>query len=1198
MAALSWFIFDKNVKTTAESVQLAQNKLQIKEKEAESYLKAYSGFIKNNPHASPFDFYKTQAKDLFQKEGITIVIYHHDTLCFWSDNRVPFDLVRGNDAVRTRMIKLRNGWYERITAGEKLPGGDVAEALILIKSDYNLENKYLKNQFVSWLELPENSELEVVEDKSSSSVESYHGSVLFKVINPYGLTRSKWLDILSFILFLIFIGFLLTALYRLLSGYFKNDLLMLASLSLITLFLRIWMIKAQWPGVFYYTLLFDPAKFADANSFFFSSLGDVLINSVIIFIFSFIFYRRVNLKRQSKYFYPVITIVVIFFFVFSYYSIGIIKSLVVNSTISFNINDLFGLSTYSILAFFCVGLLWFSLYFLIEKAIIYWLFSVSGFRLVIYLCLISVCYSIIAKLKGLEYFEYLFPVALLFISFLLRKFKASFNFINVGLIVLISAYCVSFTFKKYEHQNNLEKYKAVSYRISDRQDIIAENEFVKISNNIKNDTRLKNLIAVLPLSAEHVEQRIQQVYFSGYYDKYEATLGLFDDKCYPYFKSLRQEYLNTDYFQSQIDSSGIQTISDDLFFIDRPKEKGRYIAKIQLTDPETEGGKLYTLYVQLEPKLPSDLGSFPDLLMDKSLENQLNLGNISYGLYKDRKLISRYGDYNYPLFELENEESDDSDYIHHFYKNDENTTVVISETKRNGWYDFTSVSYFFVFFSALVLIMVLIHAVFIRKQYFIRSLNTRIQFILVLVVVLSLAGVVIGTVWVVNTQSEEKNKKELLYKSQNILNELSQSLGLQDRLELAYKDYTSYRLKKLAHIIGSDISLYDKDGYLFSSSRPSLFDQGLTSRWMNAKAFSDLSSSSITDYSIRENIGRLNYLSSYIPFYNTNNQLIGFLNLPYFSRQKDLEKELSAYLTTLINIYTILFAFTTLAALVVSNFLTKPLRLIKQQISKITLGKRNEPLVWNTNDEIGDLVNEYNHMLLKLEESSLLLAKSERESAWREMAKQVAHEIKNPLTPMKLNIQHLLRVMETNPEDLQQRVKKVSDLLVEQIDTLNHIANEFSNFAKLPKANIETVNISEVLFNVVELFKQNHTSTIQFNVQENIFVTADKEQCIRVFTNLLKNAEQAIPDDKTGQIAISTQIIDENVVVSVRDNGVGIPDEIKSKIFTPNFTTKSAGTGLGLAMVKNIITSFHGEVWFESVPNQQTVFYTKLPLKN
>ncbi len=290
----------------------------------------------------------------------------------------------------------------------------------------------------------------------------------------------------------------------------------------------------------------------------------------------------------------------------------------------------------------------------------------------------------------------------------------------------------------------------------------------------------------------------------------------------------------------------------------------------------------------------------------------------------------------------------------------------------------------------------------------------------------------------------------------------------------------------------------------------------------------------------------------------------------------------------------VLFLVSLFTGLIVTAYITKPLRIVQQQLAKISFAKKNEPILWQTNDEIGQLVNEYNQMLLKLEESAGLLAKSERESAWREMAKQVAHEIKNPLTPMKLNLQYLQRIVGEEGIDFKEKFKGVSSSIIEQIDTLAHIAGEFSNFAQMPKVVLQTVNLNEVIESSMQLFKNEEHIQIAFNAYANpVLVIADKEQCLRVFNNLIKNAVQAIPESKKGLIEISLSEAFGSILVSIKDNGTGIADNMKEKIFVPNFTTKTTGTGLGLAMVKNIVNSFNGEIWFESSENEGTTFYLK-----
>jgi two-component system, NtrC family, nitrogen regulation sensor histidine kinase NtrY len=275
------------------------------------------------------------------------------------------------------------------------------------------------------------------------------------------------------------------------------------------------------------------------------------------------------------------------------------------------------------------------------------------------------------------------------------------------------------------------------------------------------------------------------------------------------------------------------------------------------------------------------------------------------------------------------------------------------------------------------------------------------------------------------------------------------------------------------------------------------------------------------------------------------------------------------------------------------------LKQIQDKISRFKLGSTNEKIEWKRNDELGKLVNEYNKMIDELERSAELLAKSERESAWREMAKQVAHEIKNPLTPMKLNIQHLQNILKDNDSLHKEKIDRITKTLIEQIDVLSGIASEFSDFAKLSHTKNEKIDLYELITNSIDLYKNTENWEISFESEKGkYFVLADYKQLLRVFTNLITNAIQAIDDREKGVIKIEVKSSDNDILISVSDNGKGISDEEKARIFSPNFTTKSAGSGLGLSMVKNIIETAGGKIRFESELNKGTIFYILLPAFN
>jgi nitrogen fixation/metabolism regulation signal transduction histidine kinase len=365
---------------------------------------------------------------------------------------------------------------------------------------------------------------------------------------------------------------------------------------------------------------------------------------------------------------------------------------------------------------------------------------------------------------------------------------------------------------------------------------------------------------------------------------------------------------------------------------------------------------------------------------------------------------------------------------------------------------------------------------------------------------------------------------------------------------------------------------------------------------MNANAFNQLKIQNKSEYSHQENIGELNYISAYLPFFNSDGKLLAFVNLQHFGQQQELESQIQQFLVAIINVFMLLLAISIILAIVMSNWVTKPLRFLQTNLSLIQFGKKNQIIEYDKNDEIGVLIREYNKKLLELEQTAEQLAKSERESAWRDMAKQVAHEIKNPLTPMKLSIQQMMRVFEKENPAAKEKVDRLANSLIEQIDGLTRIANEFSNFAKMPSPLLEKVELVDIIKNVISIFEQEGVA-IKFESSLNIIeLQADKDQLIRAINNLLQNSIQAFDSKKDGVIKISIEVVDDFCKISIKDNGKGIPADRQNKVFVPYFTTKSTGTGIGLSITKQIIENHNGKIYFESQENKGTIFFVELPL--
>jgi len=340
-----------------------------------------------------------------------------------------------------------------------------------------------------------------------------------------------------------------------------------------------------------------------------------------------------------------------------------------------------------------------------------------------------------------------------------------------------------------------------------------------------------------------------------------------------------------------------------------------------------------------------------------------------------------------------------------------------------------------------------------------------------------------------------------------------------------------------------------------------------------------------------------NMTLTYWYFNDINQKPIAIVNAAYKIPPVD-RTEVTNFLKELGKSYIILFLLASAVAYLLSRYITKSLEVVSKRMQLVQLGRRNDPIEWKGDDEIGVLVKRYNVMLEQLEQSADKLAKTERESAWREMAKQVAHEIKNPLTPMKLRVQHLLKSWTDGSPDFEKKLIIFSQSMTEQIDTLSDIATEFSNFAKMPTSELSELNLILTTESVLELFKENEKVNIKLRANGviNPMVFADKNQTIRCLNNLINNAIQAIPQAGNCLIDVTIRNFKNHIIIRVNDNGVGIPSDKRSSIFVPNFTTKSTGSGLGLAIVKNIMNSFGGQVWFWSKPGNGTSFYLSFPV--
>ncbi|WP_420604334.1 ATP-binding protein [Flagellimonas sp.] len=466
---------------------------------------------------------------------------------------------------------------------------------------------------------------------------------------------------------------------------------------------------------------------------------------------------------------------------------------------------------------------------------------------------------------------------------------------------------------------------------------------------------------------------------------------------------------------------------------------------------------------------------------------------------------------------------------------------------------------------------------------------------MILLVVIASLLIAAVTIYQSREQSKDYHENRLERKEQQIHQSISYVLKettypvITENLEFIFKD----EIYKIADVQNVNFNIYDLEGQLIKSSRRS-FELDSISNCLDAEVLNSLKLTSNKRYIEKKRAAGDNYQASYTYINDEKFKPIGIMNLPYFEDNTFNNMELREFLFRLGGVYLIMLFSAIVLAYFISKYITRSLQTISDKITQTDLTKRNAKIyIENPSQEIGKLVDSYNEMIDELEESAVKLARSEREQAWREMAKQVAHEIKNPLTPLRLTVQSFERKF--NPEDpkAETKVKEFSKTLIQQIDTMSNIASAFSNFADMPAQQKETLNVVKIVKLALEIFTEDYIHFIAD--EEEIIAKLDRTQLIRVVTNLVKNAIQAVPEVDSPRILVTVASEQEHVKISVADNGIGISDDFTEKVFEPKFTTKSSGMGLGLGMVKNIVENYNGTIEFTSKEGRGTVFTVKFP---
>lgn len=1141
-----------------------------------------------------------------------VLIYTDNNIKYWSKSKIvpDCDFLELKEGNNFRM--LDNGWY---IIHQKTINKSKVLALINIKNQYGYQNEYLKNKYNKNFEIPEYVDIELLSNQKGIVITDSNDRQLFRiVVNEEKLkSNPSYQQIIIWLLIFVFTYLCVNSFVKHL--WYKGESLA-AFLFLIFSILLFRTITMYWsvPTTIYELPFFSPDIYA--SNFLFPSLGDLVLNLLMIHWAIYFLFDKIKELNFRIYNVRASYLLTTFFVISSYFFLDIInyvfEGLVMNSNISFDLTNILSLNYYSVFGLFVLALMLYSFYLYNDTLIgVFHQFFLSK-REKLNVFIVTILLIFLSK-SLLNELNILFYSNTIFLILLERAKNRKRDYLNLPLVVLIltifafsSASRLSDFISEKEKQNR----QLLASKLESANDPIAEYLLEGLVKKIENDKIVKSYFSSKEITNESLDARIQQLYFGGYFSKYDLNVYEFDSVG----KAFRQTY-NKDltYYDDLINNQCTPTFNSYFYYQSNTYGILTYYGKIPIIINNTLHGYLL---IELKSKYFRDENIFPELLLEGGLKMNKDFKYYSYSIYKQGKLISQQGSYPYSLTDIEFSSCKEgytfintNEYEHLVYKPSLDVIIVVSKQEDSILKLFAIFSYLFGLFSFFLLIFYLRRLmgrkfnlitinwnIFTWKVKFL--FKTRIQASLIFTIIFSLTLVAYITFIYISDQYNKQQNERLSQKLRSILITLEKKSNQINYYNSKYDDRMSIELKALSDQYLTDINIYSLDGKLLISTQPKIFDEGLTSRYMNPDAYLMMKRYEKSEFSKNEKIGALNYLSVYAPIRNMNNKIVGYLNLPYFANKLEYENRVSQFFTTFINVYVFVFVIIGFIAFFIANSITYPLTLIEEQLRETKIGKKMDPIDWKGKDEIGRLIKEYNRMIIELEESTDRLAKSERENAWREMAKQVAHEIKNPLTPMKLGLQLLQRAWNDNDPEIREKFDRFSNTMIQQIESLSLIASEFSNFAQMPQTKLEKVDIKDIVSSVVDLYKNENEIeiTLGYNPSLKSIIIADKDQMIRVFNNLIKNSIQAIPSQRLGKIDIELMNDNENIMVIIQDNGIGIDDEMKEKIFRPNFTTKGSGMGMGLAIVNSIILNIQGKIWFSSALNKGTTFYVSLPL--
>lgn len=1133
-----------------------------------------------------------------------LAMYKNWQLRLWPARSVVVPDVFDPNLFAQNVVLLGHSYY--LSSIKRINNVDVV-VLSLIKTQYKTPNDYFTNRFASEFNVSGDTEI-VINPLVESRIYDMNNSYAFSV-SQKGVSQLSvfWFSIALLLLLLSVIAFfrLLYFVMKILSD--KIGLVPTLLVSFIAaLAARMLLVGVNLPQLLCINKVFNPEEFSSSPLFI--SLGDSMLNAIWILFFVFTVYMWISKHKYSLskshatatlVFLGVLGLIAVALYIEVY-----IRAVIKDSIIELELYKVLNINIYTVIALLILLFLVCS-YMLLTHLYIRLLKTTYPLKriVIIYFFVLAVLTPFLFFLNNIK------PWAVIFyhlISGLLYLFQA--KKLRGHSLVALSTLLLSGHFVIQAHDYYIQKWyearKVTALKMAFPGDMSAELKLIDISNRMTVDTVMRNIISTSEDDLQKVTGYVRDRYFKDLSRSYNINVHCYKQGDSIYVDSSSRQWQSwRDYYNTRISMSGTMIPNSDYYRLNITAGTTRYIGIHRVFNMLHHSP---TIIVELEDIFNNLFrGEVQNsFFYDRYLQNH-DVNDLSYAFYCNNKIVHKAGAFDY-WAQLDNTINDGTTfrakYIdrhkHLIFNISDNKQIIISESNATIYNLAIWFSYTFIFYYITVLFIVFVFRLPFAQAPFKRTIQNRIQITMALAMFVSIFAIGAGSFYFNFQISHRKYNEVINDKIKSITNEITFDISKVNDIRSYDDGYINHLMIKYSAIFDIDVSLFDNSGNLIASSRNDFYDRQIISRKMNYEAFRSLTVENSNKVVTAENIGELSYYSAYIPLVNNVGVVLGFLNLPFLGHDHIQTKELTSMVVALLNIYVLLILLSLILTVFISSKVTQPLLIIREKLKDFDIKKHNKPIDYESEDEIGALVSEYNRMASELSKNTALLAQSERESAWQSMARQIAHEIKNPLTPMKLNVQLLQRAWEDKAYDFDKRLEKVCKTLIEQIDALSNIATEFSTFSKTPTVQLEDVDVYNAVVSCVNLFEDTKNVKILVDSADtsDMKIFADRDQLIRVFTNLIKNAIQAIPEERFGLIRIKLKVNKSFVTISVSDNGTGIPLDMQSRMFQPNFTTKTSGMGLGLAMVRNIVTSIDGTIWYETQENEGTTFFIQIPL--